>query len=425
MTTPLFFLPAQTALDSNGDPISGAKLYAYAAGTLSAQDTYTDTALSVAHANPVVADAGGQFAAIFLQNLQYRFILKTSADVEVWDIDDYAPFPSTGLGSDSLSKSTNYQLLTSDRDKFVDVTGSSTITLPTLADAGTGWAIGIINSGVGIVTVDGSGAETVNGVASNYLQPGASIILTNDGNGWFGPRMETHGRLWVTPYTVADTDSLNLIAIAAGSGTVTLPVAATIGSGYRTWLFNKNASSAFTIDGDGTEEIDGRTTAQLDIGQIAMLLCDGSKWHSFRTPVEQVRVKTADETVNTSATLQDDDDLADFLISAGVYYGWEALIVYDSGTTPDIKLAFTASQTPQVFYWSFATTVSTATTASGTAAMAAGQGLATYVALHIRGSMLAHATTAGTLKLQWAQNTSDASDTTIYKGSWMKVFPLG
>lgn len=426
MTTPLFYLPEQVALDSNGDPYSGAKLYAYEAGTLTALDTYTDAALSVAHTNPVVADAGGRFAAIFLQSQNYRFILKTSADVEIWDVDDYAPFPSTGLGSAALSKSVNYQLLTSDRDKFVSCTGSITITLPTLSDAGTGWSIGIINSGTGVITVDGSGAETVNGVASNYLQPDSSVLLTNDGNGWFGPRMDSYGRLLVTPYTVIDTDILGLIAVGSGSGTVSLPAAGDVGSAFRTWLFNKAYDSSFTADADGSETIDGRSSIAIDVAQIAMALSDGSNWHSFRTPVEQVRVKIADETVNGSDTLQDDDHLVDFKIHAGVYYGFEAFIICDSGTTPDFKFAIVSSQTPQEIGWSITGNVgSTAVVASGTSVTIAASGVGTYLGFHFKGMLLANATNNGTLKLQWAQGTSDATDTTLYKGSWMKVFPLG
>lgn len=59
-------LPAyQPALDSDGNPISGAKIYTYYNNTTTPRATYTDAGLSVPHANPVVADSSGVFASIF------------------------------------------------------------------------------------------------------------------------------------------------------------------------------------------------------------------------------------------------------------------------------------------------------------------------------------------------------------------------
>ena len=76
------------ALDSNGDPISGAKLYFYETGTTTPLATYSDEALSVANANPVVADSYGWFGEIYLKTDQaYRVKLTTSADVTQWTLD--------------------------------------------------------------------------------------------------------------------------------------------------------------------------------------------------------------------------------------------------------------------------------------------------------------------------------------------------
>ena len=61
------------ATDSNANPLSGARWFFYATGTTTPQATYTTAALSVAHPNPVVADAGGQFPAIYFDSsLVYR-----------------------------------------------------------------------------------------------------------------------------------------------------------------------------------------------------------------------------------------------------------------------------------------------------------------------------------------------------------------
>jgi hypothetical protein len=59
--------PIFTGIDANGNPLSGGKLFAYAAGTTTPQDTYTSSALTSANANPVVLDSAGR-ATIFLSS---------------------------------------------------------------------------------------------------------------------------------------------------------------------------------------------------------------------------------------------------------------------------------------------------------------------------------------------------------------------
>jgi hypothetical protein len=77
--------------DNNGNPLTGGKLYTYAAGTTTPQATYTTSAGNIAHTNPVVLDAAGRVAdsgEIWLTaGSSYKFVLKTSTDVTIstWD----------------------------------------------------------------------------------------------------------------------------------------------------------------------------------------------------------------------------------------------------------------------------------------------------------------------------------------------------
>jgi hypothetical protein len=82
-------------VDGDGEVRAGAKLYAYETGTTTPLDTYSDSGLSVANANPVVADAAGQFGAIYLKAQAYKLVLKTAADVTVWTRDPVDPRAST------------------------------------------------------------------------------------------------------------------------------------------------------------------------------------------------------------------------------------------------------------------------------------------------------------------------------------------
>ena len=77
--------------DNNGNPLNGGKLYTYSAGTTTPAATYTSAAGSVFHTNPIVLNAGGRVpdsGEIWLSdNISYKFVLKTSADVLIatWD----------------------------------------------------------------------------------------------------------------------------------------------------------------------------------------------------------------------------------------------------------------------------------------------------------------------------------------------------
>lgn len=72
--------------------IPGAKLHTYQAGTPATPlTTYSDDALTVPNANPVVASAGGLFGPIYLTPGQaYKFYLTDADDVAIWTQDNVA-----------------------------------------------------------------------------------------------------------------------------------------------------------------------------------------------------------------------------------------------------------------------------------------------------------------------------------------------
>lgn len=82
-----FGMPRQQWLDGNGNPLAGGELYFYATGTTTPQDTYSDSALSTANANPVVADADGVWGDIFLTGDAYKVVLKDADGNTVWTAD--------------------------------------------------------------------------------------------------------------------------------------------------------------------------------------------------------------------------------------------------------------------------------------------------------------------------------------------------
>lgn len=82
----LFYRGRQRILDSNGDPVSGAKLNFYLTGTTTRADTYTDSDLTTEHANPVIASSAGFVEPIYLDpTVTYKCVITRSNDVALPD----------------------------------------------------------------------------------------------------------------------------------------------------------------------------------------------------------------------------------------------------------------------------------------------------------------------------------------------------
>jgi hypothetical protein len=123
--------------------------------------------------------------------------------------------------------------------------------------------------------------------------------------------------------------------------------------------------------------------------------------------------KPSDESLASSTTLQDDDHLQ-LTVAANDAWYCRYVLLADVPVTPDIKIAFTFPASGRVaFQSSWFATDGTVTlgrwggTTTPTAAVAA-SGNTNQESLIIEG-LFVNSSTAGTLILQWAQNTSDAS----------------
>lgn len=94
-------------------------------------------------------------------------------------------------GFTTVARTTTYQLLDSDGNKMFlcDATaGTFTMTLPAAATAGNGFIVVIkkIDAGGNAVTIEGSGAETIDSAANYTLAAqGDSVYLVCNGSAWF------------------------------------------------------------------------------------------------------------------------------------------------------------------------------------------------------------------------------------------------
>lgn len=87
--------PKTQFVSAAGVPLSGGKVYTYAAGTTTPQATYTDSTGATPNPNPVILDSRGE-ASIWLGSATYKFKLTDANNVEIWTV-DYISAPTSGV----------------------------------------------------------------------------------------------------------------------------------------------------------------------------------------------------------------------------------------------------------------------------------------------------------------------------------------
>jgi len=145
----------QQFFDNNGVPLSGGKLHSYEAGTTTTQTTYTTAAGNVAHANPIILDSAGRVSTgeIWLTaGSNYKFVLKTSADVTLATWDNITGINGTGIATNA---------------EFVDYVPSGTGAVATTVQSKLREVVSILDFGADPAGASSSSAAIIN--AQDYL----------------------------------------------------------------------------------------------------------------------------------------------------------------------------------------------------------------------------------------------------------------
>lgn len=202
-----------------------------------------------------------------------------------------------------------------------------------------------------------------------------------------------------------------------------------------TWVlaFNKHAKVLISDGAGHYLQLPTLTTAQRD----ALTPVNGMQiYNSTLSQVEiyangawrphlqqKLVVKSADETVNNSATLQNDDELK-FAIGANEVWRFQLFLLINSGATPDFKYGFTMPTGGDVIMTAAHrnpsnTSVVTGYSISQASAPISVRGIGVDFAYVLNEGIAVNGATPGNLQLQWAQNTADASDTKLLKNSML------
>jgi len=144
--------------NNDGIPLSGGKLYTYTAGTTTPQTTYTTSAGTIAHANPIVLNSSGRVSSgeIWLIATPYKFVINDSASALIGTYDNIF-----GIGAAS------YQV-----DNFTG-TGSQTVFTLSAASLGENFTFVYING-----VYQNKNTYTVSGTTLTFSQapPITSLI---------------------------------------------------------------------------------------------------------------------------------------------------------------------------------------------------------------------------------------------------------
>lgn len=205
---------------------------------------YTSQTITGYNATPP-ADDGTETEA----NKGYWATIKTKlGDPVKTYADDINSAMATFADYGPVIKSATYTTVAADHLKTIDCSGTFTLTLGAVATMGAGYIVTIKNSGTGVITVDGDGAETIDGALTVVLDPSQSIgvqvssgaseyIILNDGRlesvgtvSFFAGTAVPPGWLEMDGDPISRTDYANLFAkigtrygVGDGSTTFNLP----------------------------------------------------------------------------------------------------------------------------------------------------------------------------------------------------------
>jgi hypothetical protein len=189
MTIVLATPPFIAFFDDNGNPLSGGKIYTYAAGTTTPKAAYTDATGTVAISNPIVLDSAGR--SVWFIDGSYKYIITDAAGTTIRTIDNVtsfstiasasSPFFQTFSGTGAQTAFTLSTDLGSDSKNlmvFVDSVlqanvSNGTFTTDTIWTKGAGWTIG-----AGVATAAGAISTAISQPAIVTLVAGQAYAVT-------------------------------------------------------------------------------------------------------------------------------------------------------------------------------------------------------------------------------------------------------
>lgn len=201
-------------------------------------------------------------------------------------------------GVKSLAATGNQTLTTAALGKLIlcPNTAALTVTLPGAADsAGRMLMFKKTTSAAHTVTLDGAGAETIDGAATSTVLDGQydTITIVSDGTGWHivelaydldnAVRVTGVKTLSATGNQALVTGDLGKLILVPNTAALTVALPAAASCTNRGFVIKKTSADAeiVTVDGDGDETIDGAATSTVIDANNDMIeiVSNGTAWY--------------------------------------------------------------------------------------------------------------------------------------------------
>lgn len=256
-----------------------------------------------------VVDAGGNTIAAIASGLaDYVYLTDNTTVNGVWTVVTFGAGTSSanaaqlaGYGLLAISTTLNqaynlsyiysdYGILTSDRASFlVWGSGAGSFTLPSASSVGNNWFVMIRNGGNGILTINTTGTDTIDGNVSTQLQIGESFVVVSNGlNGYssFGYGQSTQFAFTqlakvVTGGTVTLSAAEASNIIQEYSGTLTSNCTVILPPTVQLYTLQNKTTGSFSLTFK-TAAL-GYTTVVLPQNQTVIAICDGNNVYNAQT----------------------------------------------------------------------------------------------------------------------------------------------
>jgi len=244
--------------DANGAPLTGGLIYSYLSGTTTPVTTYTTRDGTTNNTNPIVLDGAGRTPnEIWLDGgVLYKFILKTSAFVQVGSYDDIPAINDTTTFSN-----------------LITVAGTNTLTglaTPALSGyaAGAQYSFLAQNNNTGAVTIDIDtlGVKSITkfgttALVANDITAGALMLIEYDGTRFqlLNPANSVFDNI-----TVDYIRETTTVSATAATGTINFDVAT-----QSILYYTTNATANWTLNVRGSASLS--LNSLMDVGQTITL----------------------------------------------------------------------------------------------------------------------------------------------------------
>lgn len=419
----------------NGEFLSYGSVFTYEAGSTTPAPTYTDSTGNTQNTNPIILDAYGSASIFIPPNVGLKFSVfdQNGNQLPGYPVDQIIDAALLSIYGGIDTGSVNSYIITFNSPLPTDTDGTIIFWVPS-------------NSNTGASTLNANGAGPQPILNPNGTQLGANQIIAGQfvstiylngiwqlyGGSGVGVNVGTFGT--EEPITAASTTDLGSVsghnASVIGSATInsfgtSAQLVAPIYIGRFTGTNTLTNSAALILPGGNnitTSAGDAFIAEYMGSGDWRVLFY---QYASIVGASGNVAVKAVDTAITSNATLTADPDLQLTLLTG--QYEYELFMLFDSvgagagfkfqstgtavdsrGTSPAVAtgLVNAAAYGPKLesFVGSTITYATVGTSADSNGVL-------------YKGSLLL--TTAGTFGIEWAQNASTASATTLRAGSYL------